>query len=158
MTLDELLARESIRQTLARYTWAGDRLREAEFVSVFTEEAILESEAPREADRFCLRGKAEIRDWIRRWRNGSGDKRASAHRASFVRHHLSTCDIELTGPHTAVARSYWAAYTDIGVDHCGYYLDALQKVGDDWLLTHRRIRLDWRAENSLFFDAVANTR
>jgi hypothetical protein len=33
MTLEELLARESIRQTMANYTMAGDRLRADDFVA-----------------------------------------------------------------------------------------------------------------------------
>ena len=40
MTIDELLARESIRQTMANYTMAGDRLRVDDFVAVFTDDAI----------------------------------------------------------------------------------------------------------------------
>ena len=38
------------------------------------------------------------------------------------------------GPDTAKSRTYWVAYTDIGPDHCGYYVDAFRKVGDRWLI------------------------
>jgi hypothetical protein len=75
-----------------------------------------------------------------------------------VRHHLSTSKIDLTEPDTALARTYWAAWTDIGPDHAGYYLDTFRKVGGEWLIAHRRIRLDWTAEGSLFANAVDNTR
>lgn len=156
MTLEEALAREAIRQKLAAYTAAGDRLRVEEFVAVFTDDAILESDGVPAQDAFRYEGKDAIRAWMSRWLRPSqqGEK---PHEATFIRHHLSTCHIELTGPDAARARTYWSAWTDIGVDHTGYYVDAFRKVGDDWLLAHRKIRLDWRAPNSLYFNAVQRT-
>lgn len=157
MTLDDMLARESIRQTLAAYTAAGDRLRVEEFVAVFTDDAVLETDGVPESDAFRYEGKAQIRAWISRWLRPpeQGEK---PHGASFIRHHLSTCHIELTGAETARARTYWSAWTDIGVDHIGYYVDTFRKVGDRWLIANRKIRLDWRAANSLYFNAVQRTR
>ncbi len=157
MTLDELLAREGIRQTIAAYTMAGDRLRETDFLAVFTEDAVIETEGVPERDGFRYEGRAAIGEWIGRWRTPpSGDERV--HGATFIRHHLSTCSIELTSPEQASARTYWAAWTDIGPDHAGYYLDEFRKDGGRWLIRHRRIRRDWQAENSLFRNAVSNAR
>jgi len=158
MTLDELLARESIRDTMARYNTAGDRLRVDEFLAVFTEDAVLESETGAAADSFRYQGIAEIRDWITRWSERSADDAAPTHRASFVRHHLATSLIEFTGPDAAKARTYWTAYTDIGADHCGYYLDEFRRCGEHWLIARRRVRLDWRSPQSLFTTAIARTR
>jgi SnoaL-like domain len=154
MTLDEMLAREAIRQVIASYTMAGDRLREEEFAALFTADAVLESEGVAAADAFRYAGKAEIRAWIGRWRQ----RPEAAHQASFVRHHLATCQIELTASDAAKARTYWTAYTDIGPDHAGSYLDGFRKHGEVWLLAHRRVRLDWRSPQSLFTSAVSNTR
>lgn len=156
MTVEELLAREGIRRTMAAYTLAGDRLKVDEFVAVFTEDAVLETDGVPDADAFQYVGREAIGGWITRWLSPSAA--APAHQASFIRHHLSTCHIELTGPDTARARTYWTACTDIGPDHCGYYLDAFRKVGDLWLIAHRRIRLDWRAPASLYTTAVERTR
>jgi hypothetical protein len=158
MDQEELLARESIRRTMARYNTAGDRLQTDRFTAVFTEDGVLESEAVGEMDRFRYEGRAAIRDWFGRWGETSADEDSPAPRATFVRHHLSTCDIELTGADTATARTYWTAYTDIGPDHCGCYLDEFRRVGDDWLIAHRRVRLDWRSPDSLFTTAVQRTR
>lgn len=145
MTLDELLAREGIRDTLATYNQSGDRLKIEGFLSVFTEDAVLETDA------FRNEGKAAIRAWISGWGGDASAGPAETRRkASFVRHHLTTCKIELTGPDTAKVRTYWAVYTDIGPDHCGYYLDDFRKVGDRWLIAHRRARTDWMAPDSLF--------
>ena len=66
MTLDEMLAREGIRQTMAAYTAAGDRLREDEFIAVFTEDAVLESEGVPERDLFRYAGREAIREWAGR--------------------------------------------------------------------------------------------
>jgi 3-phenylpropionate/cinnamic acid dioxygenase small subunit len=157
MTLDDLLAREAIRDTMARYTVAGDRLREDEFIAVFTEDAVMESEGVPAEDAFCYQGRTQIRQWITRWRDRPGGA-AATHQASFVRHQLSTSQIDLTSADAARARTYWVAYTDIGPDHAGYYLDEFRKVDGQWLIARRRVRLDWRHENSLFRTAIAHSR
>lgn len=156
MTLDELLAREGIRQTMASYTMAGDRLRADEFMAVFTEDAVLESDSVSEADAFRYEGREAMREWILRWRQPQPTGSGLA--ATFVRHHLSTSHIEIIGPESARARTYWVAYTDIGQDHCGYYLDTFRKVDDRWLIAHRKVRMDWRSPLSLFTTAVARSR
>jgi len=157
MTIDELLARESIRQTMATYTMAGDRLQVDKFISVFTEDAIMESEGVPEQDAFRYEGRAAIADWMSRWRERTGETAGGVHQASFVRHHLATSLVEFVDDTTAKARTYWTAYTDIGLDHCGYYLDVFRKTGERWLIAHRRIRLDWRSPNGLMFTAVERT-
>jgi len=150
------LARESIRQTMASYTVAGDRLNAEDFMAVFTEDAVLESDSVAEADAFRYQGRAAMREWILRWCTAAALAQP-AMQASFVRHHLSTSHIEITGTHSAKARTYWVAYTDVGPDHCGHYLDVFRKVGAAWLLAHRKVRLDWRAPNSLFTTAIARS-
>jgi hypothetical protein len=119
---------------------------------------VLESEGVGAADQFRYEGREAIGAWLTRWTDAPADADSSARRATFIRHHLSTCDIEVTGPDTATARTYWTAYTDIGPDHCGCYLDAFRRVGDDWLIAHRRVRLDWRSTDSLFTTTVRRTR
>jgi len=157
MHLEEMLARESIRQTLARYTFAGDRLRVDELAATFTPDGVLESEAVPEADRFRYEGRAEIAAWLGRWSERSNSPGHRVHGASFIRHHLSSCLIEFTAPESAAVRTYWTAWTDIGPDHAGYYVDRFSRVDGQWLIAHRRVRLDWRSEHSLFTTAVANS-
>jgi hypothetical protein len=149
MTIDELLARESIRRTMTAYTMAGDRLQVDDFAAVFTEDAILESEGVQPQDLFRNEGRSAIRDWLAGW-GARAARLPCVKRPTFVRHHLATCHIELTGSGTAKARTYWVAYTDIGPDHGGYYLDNFRKVGDHWLIAHRRVRMDWRVPESRF--------
>jgi hypothetical protein len=153
MTLEELLAREGIRQTMAEYTMAGDRLRVDDFVAAFTEGAVLESEGVPDSDAFRYEGREAMRAWFTRWKGTP-----TTTQASFVRHHLSTSHIELTGPATAKARTYWLAITDIGPDHSGSYLDVFRKVDERWLIEHRKIRMDWRSPQSLFTKAIERSR
>jgi hypothetical protein len=153
MTLDDLLAREALRDLVARYTTAGDRLRIEEFVSCFTEDAVLESERVAADRLFRYEGREAIRAWQERWRAGEGE----THGATFVRHHLSTSKIDLLGPATAQGRTYWVAWTDIGPDHAGYYLDAFRREGGEWLIAHRRVRMDWESPQSLFRTAVGRS-
>ena len=156
MSLDELFARESIRHTIASYNMAGDRLRVDDFVAVFTEDGIFEIDTAGE-DAVRIVGREVIRNWFLRWGRGAKDA-SPVHQAKFIRHHLSTCLIEITGPDTAKSRTYWTAYTDIGPDHGGYYMDMFRKTGDQWLIAHRKVRLDWSAPNSLYVSSLANLR
>jgi hypothetical protein len=156
MNVEELLDREAIRLTMARYTMAGDRLRVEDFVAVFTEDAVLASDGVAESDTFRHVGREAIREWMSRW-SGRRDGAARSAGPTFVRHHLSTSLIELTGEGTAKARTYWVAYTDIGADHGGYYLDVFSKTPPGWLIAERKVRLDWRSPNSLFTTAIRDT-
>lgn len=156
MTLEEMLAREAIRDTMAKYNTSGDRLKVADYVSCFTEDGIMESDGVPEDRAFRYAGRAEILAWQSRWLERDPDAPA-IHASRFIRHHLSTSKIDITGPDTARARTYWAAWTDIGPDHAGYYLDEFRKVGEEWLIAHRRVRLDWDSPDSLYMNAVTAT-
>ena len=149
MTLDDLLAREAIRHTLASYNMAGDRLRLEDFVAVFTEDAVLESAGASPGEGFRCEGREAIRRWMSGF-DSRPNRPASIEPPRFVRHHLTTSQIELTGPGTATARTYFHVLTQIGPDHAGYYVDVLRRTGERWLIAERRIRIDWRAPNSLF--------
>lgn len=157
MTLDELLARECIRDTLAKYNVSGDRLRIGDYAACFAEDGIMEAEHKDPAFAFRYEGREAIRAWQQRWldQTMSGER---VHGASFARHHLSTSKIDLTGPDSAQVRTYWVAWTDIGPDHAGYYLDTFRKVGEGWLIAHRRVREDWRSPDSLFGNPIAQTK
>jgi hypothetical protein len=156
MTLEDLLAREAIRDTLAKYNVSGDRLKIDDYVACFTADGIMEAEHRNPAFAFRYEGREAIRAWQQRWLDGTNSGRV--HQASFARHHLSTCKIDLTGPDSATVRTYWVAWTDVGPDHAGYYLDAFRQVGGDWLIAHRRVREDWRAPGSLFGNPIEGTR
>jgi hypothetical protein len=148
MTMDELLAREGIRHTIASYTMAGDRLRVDDFVAAFTEDGVLESVGVNPQQRSRLEGRAEIRKFLT---NFEGRERpANIEAPQFLRHHLTTSLIEFDSIDTAEVRTYFSVYTQIGVDHAGHYVDQFRRCGDRWLIAERRVRINWRAPNSLF--------
>ena len=146
MTVEELLARESIRHTINSYNIYGDRLKE-EFVDCFTDDAIFEfgNDVP-----YRYVGREEIRGWRMQFSKAPPQPAGVREAPKFVRHHLTTSRIEITGPDTAEGRSYFHVYTQVGPDHMGVYTDKYRKVGDRWLIAHRKIRTDWYAPNSLF--------
>jgi hypothetical protein len=148
MTLEEMLAREAIRLAITRYTMAGDRLRVDDFVALFAEDGVLESNGFAPGERVRREGRAAIRAFFTNFEERPPV--AGVARPKFLRHHLSTCLIELTGPDTATARTYFGAHTQIGLDHAGHYADAFRKVGDDWLIAERRVFTNFRSPDSLF--------
>jgi hypothetical protein len=155
MTIEEAIARECIRDTMARYNMAGDRARVDEMAEVFAEDGVLETPG------YTHRGREAIRGWMQGWRTATAPAApakaetpakadAAPRPAKFVRHNITTSQIDFTGPDTARARTYFVVFTQIGPDHSGYYADEFRKVGDRWLIAHRRAMMDWRAPESTF--------
>lgn len=141
----ETAIRESVRQTLADYTAATDSFDLAALASCFTADGILEftgSSAP-------LVGPTEIEAGLRSQLSPS----PSRARPSYVRHHVSSVRFLLAETHEVETSSYFAVFTDIGVDHWGRYRDVLRPVGARWLFASRKIRVDGFAANSLMNDA-----
>jgi hypothetical protein len=132
----------AIRNTLAAYNVAGDRLRIEALAATFLEDGVLATPTA------TYRGRAEIVAGL----GGSRSPGAApaGPRPTFVRHNLTTSHIALTSPRTAEARSYFMVLTDIGLDHAGHYVDRLRKTDDAWLFEHRDVRVDWISDASFF--------
>ncbi len=138
----ELVAREAIRDTIARYAHCADRGRFAELVALFAPDGVLEI-----AGRDPLRGRDAILGLL------TGVERSLAQTTGrpFIRHHVSSVQIDVIGPDEATAASYFLAITERGPDHWGRYRDRLVRSGDRWLFAHRHVRPDghsptsWRA-------------
>ena len=127
--------RDAIRDLLARYTYNGDRGRVDALTACFTAEGVLEypGASPKGSDAIA----ASL---------GSGTRDP---RLTFVRHHITNPLIAVDGD-TATARSYFAVHSDFGPDHSGTYDDRLVRTADGWRFAHRRVRIDWQADASLF--------
>jgi hypothetical protein len=149
MTQDEFLAREAIRKTLADYTIAGDDRDPTLFDPLWAEDALFEFAGFPPVPGFRCQGAAEIRARSAAW-TPLPIEAPGLVSATFVRHNLTTCRIELTGPGTARAKTYFMVVTDIGLDHAGNYIDELVRRGDRWLFAHRRVELVWRAPEGIF--------
>jgi hypothetical protein len=142
MDVEELLARESIRDTLASYNFSGDRGRVDLLAEAFTDDGVLEFEG----------GAHHGREAIVAALSPSADDRRSGHESGqpfFLRHNLTSNRIEFTGADTARSWTYFQVMTPIGIDHCGVYVDELRKTGERWLISSRRVKLDWRSPDSL---------
>lgn len=146
MSYDEAIACESIRATLMRYTWGGDNGVLDEYVKSFTEDGILDVKYV---------GTFQGRDAIRSASLdgfGKGEEYKERRRATGrFSHHISSTRIEILNNNNAKCWSYFAVYGAKGPDHWGRYTDTLRKVGDRWLLSHRRVSTDGAAEGSVFF-------
>jgi uncharacterized protein (TIGR02246 family) len=139
MDLAEVVAREEIRDVIARYSHAGDRGRLDDLVACFAEDGVMELEglAP-------LRG----RDAIRRHLAGVVEDLAAATTRATLRHHVSSIRIERTAADEATARAYFAVYTEIGLDHWGRYDDRFARTDAGWAIARRRVRVDGAAADS----------
>jgi len=149
MTDEERCAREAIRHTINSYNIAGDSRNAALYTTLWAQDAVLEFTGFPPVPGFRCGGAKEIASRTAVW-NPEPGKDPSLARTKFIRHNLTTSRIELTGPDTATARTYFIVMTEIGQDHCGTYDDELVRDGARWLFAHRRIALDWRSPDSLF--------
>ena len=139
MNAAEVIAREQIRDVIARYNHAGDRGRLEELVLCFTEDGVMQL-----ADVPELRGRDAIRGYL----EGVVRDLAAATTRATLRHHVASILIELTGADTANASSYFSVYTEVGLDHWGSYRDRLARVGEAWLLAQRRVHVDGATPSS----------
>jgi ketosteroid isomerase-like protein len=141
MELWELVAREQIRETVARYAHLVDRGRIEELVLLFAEDGTLEA-----GDRPPACGRAAIRAFF----TETAARLASASARPLIRHHVSNLVIDVSGPDGATAESYFLAIAARGVDHWGRYRDRFARRESRWLFQHRRARADGYAPGSLF--------
>ena len=140
MELWELVAREQIRDTLARYNWAGDAGRLDELAETFCADGVLEIRGSQ-----ALRGRSEIVAFLG---GVTGKVAVSADVKPIVRHNVANVLFtELTRGQAQVS-CYFTVVTHIGLDHVGRYRDTLVPEGDTWLIKHRKVSTDWAAPNS----------
>ncbi|MBX7453945.1 nuclear transport factor 2 family protein [Mycolicibacterium sp. 3033] len=148
MELWELVARESIRQLMADYTAASDRFDLRALAACFAPTGVLEFTGGSEP----LSGReaivAGLTAAVRR-PAASDDHQRPRPSPAFVRHHVSSIRFDAVERDNAEAQSYFAVYTDAGVDHWGRYRDVLTLVDGEWLFAHRAITVDAFSSTSL---------
>jgi hypothetical protein len=131
----ELVARESIRETIGRYAHAADSGRFEELADLFTPDGVLEIHGGPP-----LAGREAIRDYL----GGAGVSLAAAAEVPMIRHNIASITIDVVSPEEARAASYFFVVTHIGVDHWGRYRDAFGLHDGEWRFVHRRVRTDGR--------------
>jgi SnoaL-like domain len=149
MTEQEQSARAAIAKTLGACTQAGDSRKADAYAACFSEDGVLELLNARHAGREAIRTFMAAPSVIPQPSSGATNGRSPG----FVSHHLTTCRIELSSAGTATVRTYWLVTTAVGLDHNGYYDDRFVRVGDEWLIAHRRPRTLWTSPDSLLHGA-----
>lgn len=141
MEIWELVAREQIRDTLARYNWSGDAGRVAALAQTFHADGVLEIRGMK-----SLRGRAEIEAFLG---DVAGNVAAAGAKVKpIVRHNLTNVLFTDLNPQRAQVSSYFTVVTHVGLDHVGRYRDVLVPDDDAWLIQHRKVSTDWAAPDS----------
>jgi hypothetical protein len=127
----ELVARESIRELVAQYNGNGDAGRIDDVLALFAPDAVLDVmgtayDGHEEIGGMFAQAISEI---------AAGSKTDRP----MVQHHTSTLQIDVTGPTSAKARSYFQVLMDGGLDHWGRYADEFGVVDGRWVFTHRLV-------------------
>ena len=130
----ELVAREHIRDLVARYNANGDSGRFGPMLELFTDDAVMHIPSG------SHRGRHEIEAMFAGAATKTGD--GDGARAAFIRHMTATLQIDLVDEHTATSRCYYQVLTDRGLDHWGRYIDRYRRVDDRWLFAERTVTVD----------------
>ena len=128
----ELVARESIRDLVARYNANGDSGRFDQVVALFAPDAVMD------VGGVVVRGHDEIRAIFT---SVQTDLTGRAQPTS-LHHHTATLQIDVIDPSTATARCYFEVLMAHGLDHWGRYLDEFGVVDGAWRFTRRRVITD----------------
>jgi ketosteroid isomerase-like protein len=140
-TVENLLAREAIRDLVARYNYFGDRGRFDEFGDLFTADAVLEF-TNADGVRREARGRVQIVDLVR---SVGADFMAESRTAGwppYIRHSVSTHIIDLTDADTATGRAYVTVIRAFGLAEWGTYRDRYSRVRDHWRIDRRAATTD----------------
>jgi hypothetical protein len=137
MDLNELAAIEGIRKTMAEYIFHTDNGRTAEFGALFGEDG--EFVLP---DGTSHKGAAAISALLDGHAAYFGANPDAAP-PGYLRHHLTTVNINLTGETTAEAESYFMSVTQERVDHWGKWIDQFARdASGRWRFARRVVITD----------------
>ena len=124
----ESVARESIRDLVARYNANADSGRFDQVLACFASDAVME------LDGTAYRGHDEIRSIF----TAAADRARRGPDPVLVRHHTSTLQIDVAGPRQASSRCYYQVLGAQGLDHWGRYLDDYAMIDGRWRFSRRR--------------------
>ncbi len=143
MDNNELIIRESIRDTIARYNHAGDRGQYPEMVACFHADGAL----------HIVDGDTHIgRTAMLAFFSSVAGSTRTPNNLTLLRHCVTNTLIEVTSTMSATANSYFQVLTNNGLDHWGRYRDAFGRDAQSgrWLIHHRSVKTDAYAPDSLF--------
>lgn len=143
MDLTELHARECVRDTVARYTHAGDGGKVAALAECFTLDGTLEVKG-----RSSATGRDAIVEMLSGGPTSDDPPRTLSSAKFFQRHFVANLTFDSITPDRIDTRAYFVVFGPDGADHWGRYRDVFVPVGDRWLLEHRLAAVDATASGS----------
>lgn len=139
MDVGQAIAREGIRDLVARYNANADSGRFEQVLELFAPDATMDI-----GDGRIYRGREEIATIFTGAREGWRSAAQETGAPPYVRHFVSTHQIDLLAADRARGRCYFQVLMAHGLDHWGRYLDEYAEIAGRWLFTHRRVSVDGR--------------
>ena len=140
MKIEELLAREEIRDTIVNYSISGDLGDSTAFESFHPDGAIETSNGTIYKSREKI---VELFNKIRA-------DRKEASPDGFSRHWVNTYKFDFPSPDEANTITYMVNYSENGFEQVVTYYDNLLRVDGTWLIFHRRIGMEYVSPGSRF--------
>jgi hypothetical protein len=128
----ELVARESIRDLVARYNANGDSGRFDQVVALFAPDAVMD------VGGVVYEGREAIRTIFTSVRSDLSNRADP----TYLRHLTATLQIDVVSTSEARSRCYFEVLMAHGLDHWGRYLDEFGVVDGAWRFTRRRVVTD----------------
>jgi hypothetical protein len=141
----ELIAREGIRDLVARYNANGDSGRLAQVFELFVPDATMEI-AGDGVDARTYRGIDEIKTIFTGAIESFRDEASTRSQPGYVRHCVTTHQIDLVDRQRATGRCYFFVVRTNGLDHWGRYVDEYEERNGRWLLRARKVTTEGRQE------------
>ena len=152
MTLDDLLAREAVRDLVTRYNSYGDSGKFDLLWPLFTADAVMEIISA-SGERSTHTGLDEIKQIFMGANDRVTAQSGAAHAAPVhIRHSTATHQIDLIDADHASGRCYFSVIVGPvgGLDHWGRYVDDYVRVDGGWRFQRRRVYVDGSAAESWF--------
>jgi 3-phenylpropionate/cinnamic acid dioxygenase small subunit len=143
-----VIAREAIRDLVARYNSYGDAGRFDQLFALFTDDVVMET-GPAGGEMTAYEGLDEVKGIFTGTKDRVAD-RVGGGAPGYLRHFTATHQIDLVDDDHATGRCYFAVIMDGGLDHWGRYLDRYRRVGEQWRFEHRRVLVDGYSPSSWF--------
>jgi hypothetical protein len=143
----EIEARESIRDIVARYNSNGDTGRFAQVLELFADDAVMELTDPN-GETITYSGRDAIATIFTGAQERLAEQAASRNAPRYLRHLVSTHQIDLLDGMHAVGRCYFQVLMPHGLDHWGRYLDHYECRDERWVFSRRKVIVDGRGRDS----------
>ena len=143
MDVNELIAREAIRDLVARYNMFGDAGRADDVAQLFTVTGTLVV-GDRTATRTAV-GRAQIAELLTEIKDDWAVESDVAGHERYVRHGVTTHVIDFEAPDRANGRCYVSVIRPSGLASWGRYYDEYVLVDGRWLFDSRKALADTRS-------------